>query len=143
MLRGDVIRRILWWLAPAWAAAASAYLLLGPTITSVSSSVTLGPDGATSRSAALHTSTSLLAAQGASAVLPLLIPVLLAALPLLGRSSTARRVLGVIAALLLAVFCVLGILSIGLFYVPSVAVLLVVLALEATSSEDELSDAAA
>jgi len=142
-LRGDVIRRILWWLAPAWAAAASAYLLLGPTITSVSSSVTLGQDGATSRSAALHTSTSLLAAQGVSAVFPVLIPVLLAALPLLARSSKVRRVLGVIAVLLLAVFCVLGMLSIGLFYVPSVAVLIVVLVLEATSSEDELSDAAA
>jgi len=69
--------------------------------------------------------------------------VLLAALPLLARSSKARCVLGVIAALLLAVFCVLGMLSIGLFYVPSVAVLLVVLVLEATSSEDGLSDAAA
>jgi hypothetical protein len=69
--------------------------------------------------------------------------VLLAALPLLAPSSKARRVLGVIAVLLLAVFCVLGMLSIGLFYVPSVAVLLVVLVLEATSSEDELSDAAA
>ena len=142
-MRGVLIRRIFWWLAPAWAAAASAYLLLGPTITSVSSSVTLGPDGATSRSAALHTSTSLLAAQGASAVFPVLIPVLLAALPLLARSSKARRILGVIAVLLLAVFCVLDILSIGLFYVPSVAVLLVVLALEATSSEGEPSDAAA
>jgi len=142
-LRRDVIRRILWWLAPAWAVAASAYLLLGPTITSVSSSVTLGPDGATSRGEVLRTSTSLLAAQGAAAVLPVLIPVLLAALPLLARSSKVRRVLGVIAALLLAVFCVVGMLSIGLFYVPSVAVLLIVLVLEAMSSDDELSDAAA
>ena len=91
----------------------------------------------------MHTSTSLLAAQGTSAVFPVLVPVLLAALPLLARSSKARRVLGVIAALLLAVFCVLGMLSIGFFYVPSVAVLLVVLVLEATSAEDELSDAAA
>jgi len=49
----------------------------------------------------------------------------------------------VIATLLLSVFCVLGMLSIGLFYVPSVTVLLVVLVLEATSSEDEVSDAAA
>ena len=68
---------------------------------------------------------------------------LIAALPLLARSSKARCVLGGIAALLLAVFCVLGMLSIGLFYVPSVAVLLLVLAFEAISSEDELSDAAA
>ncbi len=142
-MRGHVIRRILWWLAPAWAAGASAYLLLGPTITRVSSSVTLRPDGVTSRSETLHTSTSLLAAQGASAVFPVLIPVLIAALPLLARSSKARCVLGGIAALLLAVFCVLGMLSIGLFYVPSVAVLLLVLAFEAISSEDELSDAAA
>jgi len=69
--------------------------------------------------------------------------VLIAALPLLARSSKGRRVLGGIAALLLAVFCVLGMLSIGLFYVPSVAVLLLVLAFEAISFEDELSDAAA
>ena len=142
-MRGNVIRRILWWVAPAWAAATSAYLLLGPTVSSVSSSVTLGADGATSRSAALHTSTSLLAAQGASAVFPVLAPVLLAALPLLARNSKARCILGVIAALLLAVFCLLGMLSIGLFYVPSVVVLLVVLVLERTSSEDELPDAAA
>jgi hypothetical protein len=69
--------------------------------------------------------------------------VLLAALPLLVRSSKARCTLGVIAALLLAVFCLLGMLSIGRFYVPSVAVLLIVLALEGISFEDERSDAAA
>ena len=68
---------------------------------------------------------------------------LLTTLPLFARSPKARRVLGVIAAPVLAIFCVLGMLSIGLYYIPSLAALVAALLIQPRSPDVWPSDAAA
>jgi hypothetical protein len=66
---------------------------------------------------------SLVDDQGISVLVPLAIPVVLAIAGTLGRSRTAC----VISALLLWAFCVLGLASIGMFFIP-VALLMTVAA---------------
>jgi hypothetical protein len=129
------LRRFVWWLAPAWALAASTYLLFEPTVGTVSTSVASGLSGPAVPSRDLYSSSSLLATQGSSVLLPLLIPVVLSALPLFGRSPRWHFILGAGAAALLGLFCLLGILSVGFFYVPSLVALIVALALQTGRSE--------
>jgi amino acid transporter len=53
--------------------------------------------------------------QGISVLVPLAVPVVVAIAGMLGRSRTAR----VISALLLWAFCVIGLASIGMFFIPA------------------------
>lgn len=69
--------------------------------------------------------TSLLAVEGWWVLVPLAVPIALSTIPLLGRSPTMRRRLAIPASVLLLAFGILASLSIGTFYLPAAAVLLV------------------
>ena len=135
--------RRFWWLAPGWAVVASSYLLFAPTVAHVTESARSSANTVGESSGAIPTSSSLLETEGLSAFGPLLVPVLLTTLPLLTRRPEPRRILGTIAALLLGIFCVLGLSSIGLFYVPSVMALVVAVIVGRSSSDELPMDAAA
>ncbi|UUT35940.1 hypothetical protein [Microbacterium elymi] len=64
---------------------------------------------------------TLLQMQGSAYLLVLVIPVLIAAVPLLLRGR-AWRVSSIVAAVLLGVFALVGALSIGVFYLPAAIV---------------------
>ena len=61
---------------------------------------------------------------GAAVLLVLLLPVLLAASPLLARGGTRQVLLAASCGTLLAVFCVLGGFSVGSYYLPAAMLLL-------------------
>ena len=63
-------------------------------------------------------------------LLVLLLPVLLAASPLLVRGGTGQVLLAAGCGTLLAVFCVLGGFSVGSYYLPAAALLLAAAAVE-------------
>ena len=87
------MRRAAIWLAVAWALGVAAYFLIVP---------------------AYGSSTSGLA---------VVLPVLVAALPLAARGPRSRRTLSAVGAALLGAFTVLGAASVGLFYAPAAAAL--------------------
>ena len=66
-------------------------------------------------------STSLISSEGVSVLLILAIPVLITLMPVL----VSRRGVRIGAAVLLLVLCVLGLASIGLFFVPAVVLMTV------------------
>lgn len=74
---------------------------------------------AESNGAATTTRVSLLSNEGPSVLIVVAIPVLLVALPLLLRSATARRRARMVIAVLLGVLVLLGAMSIGVFFVPT------------------------
>jgi hypothetical protein len=137
------MRRFLWWVAPLSAAAVSAYLLACPTVATVSESIAFGsgaPAAARERTAG---SSSLLETQGPQVALPLLIPILLAALPLLAWRPVARRALAAVAVALVGAFCVVSGLSVGMFYVPTLVILAGALLIESSRPTQQPSRPAA
>ncbi len=68
---------------------------------------------------------SLLEHEGASVLLPLLIPVAFAALGVAAGWSTRPRPLRITSACLLLAFVVVGIVSIGIYYLPSAIAMVV------------------
>jgi hypothetical protein len=86
------------------------------------------PLGTQESSAGLPESVSLYTMNGWSIVVVLGLPVIFALVPVLLRRSPHIRTLFVAAAVLLTTFVSLGILSIGLYYVPS-AVLMIAAAI--------------
>ncbi|MFN2589562.1 MAG: hypothetical protein ABR518_02190 [Actinomycetota bacterium] len=91
------------------ALAAALVLLLAPLGTQVSAV----PAGSGARSEVAHT--SLLAHDGWDVAIPLSIPVVIAAVPLVWRRRLAR----IISAVLLGGFVVVGMASFGLFFAPA------------------------
>jgi hypothetical protein len=73
---------------------------------------------------------TLIDVNGAAVLLVLLLPVLLAASPLLGRGGAGQVVLAASCGTLLAVFCVLGGFSVGSYYLPAAMLLLAAAAVE-------------
>ncbi|HEU4642597.1 MAG TPA: hypothetical protein VFS44_09090 [Gemmatimonadaceae bacterium] len=112
------VRRVAGWFALAWAAAVAAYFLLGPAYRWATSAIHVSAEQAPTRVEATGTAT-LLAVNGPRALIALLLPVLLTALPLLARRPATRRRLAGAAAVLLGVFVLLGAASVGLFYLPA------------------------
>ena len=106
--------RVLQGVAFSLAVAGGIALLLIPTYTSVSS--VGGPGIPDTPEVTEHL--TLLAVNGPSILVPLLIPVFLTGLPLLIRGNPWRGV-SIAATVLLAAFAVLGLASIGLFYLPA------------------------
>jgi hypothetical protein len=119
----------MWWIAPAMAAATAAFVYLAPMVSTMSDTMSMRPDG-TPAHAVLRGTTSLRASQGSSILIPILIPVLLAALPLAGRDPKSRQAYGILSAALLGVFILLGSMSIGMFYVPTLLALIAALLLD-------------
>jgi hypothetical protein len=119
------MRRFLYWLAPLWTVAASVFLLFGPTYTTTRESVAITQDETRISNGVTSSSRSRFEIQGWVALMPLLIPVALSVVPLVGRSSRGRQILSLAAAVVLATFCVLLIVSIGMFYIPAVIALII------------------
>ena len=67
---------------------------------------------------------SLLQMNGWRILIVLGIPVVFAAVPVIFRRSAHARTLCVAAAVLLCTFCILGALSIGIYYAPSAALMI-------------------
>ena len=67
---------------------------------------------------------SLLQMNGSRVVIVLAIPVVFAAVPVIFRRSAHARTLCVAAAVLLCTYCVLGALSIGLYFAPSAGLMI-------------------
>ena len=116
------MRRAAMWLALAWTLGMAAYFLLVPVYGSSTSGLAVAPGAAPARWSRSGRET-LLSVGGSGALIAILLPVLLAALPLAARSPRGRRTLSAVGAALLGVFTVLGAASVGLFYAPAAAAL--------------------
>jgi hypothetical protein len=124
----SIAERALVFAAQGWALGVTIYLAFVPIYEGVES---LREAGMTAeRITTAHR--TLLEANGPGVLVPMLIPVVLTALPLLRFVSATRRRLEVISAMLLLVFVVVGALSIGLFYAPSAMAMLIAAALAAS-----------
>jgi hypothetical protein len=101
-----------------------AVLPIGSQTETSSSGASGGPDGTVS---SIDTTTvshpSLLTAEGPSVLLVLAVPVAITTVPLLWRQR--RGQVGIGAAVALGLFVILGILTIGLFYLPALVALVV------------------
>jgi len=120
-------RRIVQLVALGLALSATVYLLAVPTYSGQSTTVT--SDGTTTT---VEVAQTLLAANGPGVLGVLLLPVLLTAVPALwwGRGRTA---VGVTCAVLLLLLCVVGLLTVGVFFFPAAVVATVALVVPAWS----------
>jgi hypothetical protein len=108
--------RALAWAAVAWTVAVALVLLVAPMGTRVSAS----SNGSETVTTTSHT--SLLETEGAGVIVILLVPVAVALAGALGRGAARQR--RIVAGSVLLVFCLLGAMSVGLFFVPAAAALL-------------------
>jgi hypothetical protein len=76
---------------------------------------------------------SLLSSEGPSLVVVLAIPVLLVALPLMLRNATWTYRSRVLIVVLLSILVVLGAMSIGLFFVPTLIAMIVSMSAQAST----------
>ncbi|MFC8796539.1 hypothetical protein ACFT2C_02300 [Promicromonospora sp. NPDC057138] len=107
-----VPKRVLQLVAAGLALVAAAAVIALPLYSEVSS---------TSAGDQQATSSTVLSVVGPTVLLTMLVPVLGAALPLAARSR-AWQPLSVVSAAVLAVFVVLGLLSVGWFFIPALIV---------------------
>jgi len=137
----DRLRRIpertLVWAALGWAVGVTIYLAFVPIYEGIASVAEEGANTeriTTARGTLLDAEIivahgTLLDVDGIGVVVPLLVPIVLTALPLLRTRYATRRRLEMVSAILLLVFVVGGALSIGLFYAPSAMAMLIAAAL--------------
>lgn len=130
------MKRAVWLLAPAWAVGISFYIMFAPLIRGVSASASLSR-GPVSQTAPQAFSSSWYQAFGLAAARPLAIPVLLALLPALMRSTKSRRIFGAVSILGLGGFCLLAAFSIGPYFMPSVVALAAALVIECVIERKE------
>ena len=127
MLKRTSVTAFSAWAAHALAWGAGLWMVFGPVYQGVSVSATTA--GEPAGEATRHTHT-LVEANGLWVLWLLLIPVVMSGLVLLAialtvQGQTRRKALLWTPALALLVFCVVGIFSIGLFYLPALVALLV------------------
>ena len=79
------------------------------------------------------TRVSLLSNEGPSVLIVVAIPVLLVALPLMLRGAAARYRSRVVIVVLLGIFVMLGAMSIGLFFVPTLIAMIVSMSTQAAT----------
>lgn len=114
MVQRPVAARVLQGVAFALTIAVALAVLFLPTYASETSSAGSGsPDGPV-----VTEGLTALAVNGPAILVPLLIPVFLTGLPFLVRGKPWKGV-SIAATVLLAAFAVLGLASIGLFYLPA------------------------
>lgn len=107
----------------ALAVIAAAYLLVVPTYAAESTTIMLGPAGP-GAPVSTRSESTLLEAEGWSALVPVLIPVILSAAPLLLNGTRYAAPARLLAAVLLLGFVVIAGFSIGLFYLPNAVAML-------------------
>jgi hypothetical protein len=117
---------LLAWLAVAWTVAAGVALALAPMVsvaTSSSVSTPEGSPGAVPEVVTTRSTETLLQNEGAGLVVVLLVPVAVALVGALGGGPAARRRRIAAGGVLLGA-CVVGAMSIGIFYLPAAVALL-------------------
>ena len=120
--RWQPLERGVNWLATVLAAIAAGYVLVVPFYSTVTvTSSTTGPGSQVTE----YGSETLLSVNGPRVLPVVLLPVVLAAIPLLRGTPHQRRVRSAVVAVLLVGFTILGGFTIGLFYVPSALAMLV------------------
>ena len=122
------MQRILRWFPVAWAAGVYLVLLGLPVYSQVSD--TMSTDGSAVRTAGRAT---LAAVNGPAIYLTLAVPLLASALAVLPWPATLRRPADIVGAAIATGFVVLGMASVGMFFIPS-ALALIALALGARPS---------
>lgn len=115
-----------------WAVGVAAYLAVAPFYAGVEASAMRGSPPVFAAPA----SRTLLEVDGSIALIAMLLPVALAALPLLRRASKTRLPLEIISAAFLILFVTIGGLSIGLFYAPSALLMLAAAVLAVAARRD-------
>ncbi len=120
------------------AIAASALFTSYPMGSSTSTSSSISSTGVQSSTVIHHSSETLLAHEGPSVLIVLAIPVVLALGAIVVARWRHRQGARIVIAFLLLVGCLLGAMSVGLFYVPAAA-LLVVSAAMTTPRRDVVS----
>lgn len=103
------------WVAVGWSLVATSYLIVVPVYSSRRAMISTSAASATSETVGAK---RLLQVSPRAAVV-LAVPLLLSASPLVVRRRRARRSITFVAATLLSGVCVLGAMTIGLFFLPS------------------------
>ena len=112
----------------ALAIAASAFFAFFPmTSTSLSSSVSVSPSGRQGPVSTVvrHSSHTLLSQEGSSVLIVLAIPIVLAFAAIAVSGTHHRQGIRIVLACLLGVGCLLGAMTVGPFYLPAAAALVV------------------
>ena len=124
--------RVLSAIAALWAAGVALFLLFAPTYETAVS--TYGPNTPASEVARteVRSHATALEVNGPQIAFTLSIPILVALLPLLFRKHRRAALLG--AGALTLCFCILGALSVGIFYLPTALLLVVAGAITAPAS---------
>jgi MFS family permease len=107
------------------AIAASAFFAWYPAGSSTSTSSSISSTGVQSSTVVRRSSETLLAHEGPSVLIVLAIPVVLAVGAIVVARWRRRHGARIVIACLLLVGCMLGAMSVGLFYVPAAALLMV------------------
>lgn len=121
------MRRIAVLLAFGWSVATFLYLLSAPVYAGVSSTVTAARHGSTNHLPVVSTLSNLVEVNGPGVLAPLALPVGLSLLAVLAAFVTAGRVSSravAITGIAAALFCLLGAMTVGLFYAPVALLLL-------------------
>lgn len=122
------MRRGANWFALIWAVLIGGFLLFGPVYGTATSSIATSPADHVA-SSVRREPVSLAASEGLWGYVLLALPVVLAGVPLLVASRRVRMRLNVALGVFVGMFALLGMASIGLFYVPvAIALILAVLA---------------
>lgn len=119
MVRASRTENVVTGLAVCCALLASAFVLFGPMYATKSTVVGSRAEGTT------VATSGALAVNGWDILPAVLIPVLLAAMPLMWQRHPTRGLMTAICTLVLFGFCILAGFSIGLFYLPTVLIMLI------------------
>jgi hypothetical protein len=132
MILRCAMRRYLRWFPLAWASGASLVLLWIPMYSEISDTISTGEAG-------VHTfgHATLGAVSGPRVYLILAIPIVAAALAALPWPATLRRPATITGAVISAAFVLLGMMSVGLLFLPSTVGLIALV--QATSSSSRLA----
>lgn len=131
-VRPSGAKRVLQWIALGLAVAASAFLTFLP----VYSGVTSDSNGTSTEARA-----TLVQVNGPSVLILLAVPVVISLVPLLAHGR-AWPLLSIVAAILLGIAVLLGILSIGVFFVPALIVEIIAACLPKRATSRKVSSAA-
>jgi len=134
-----MVRRLMWWIPPLVAAATAVLFSIAGSVATLSEPLS-GRPGAPARAVVY---TSLRSEQGSWIITPLLIPLVLALLPLIARDPQSRRAFAVLSAALLAVFYLIGSMTIGPLYIPTLITLVAVIVIDRLLPASSVSDATA
>lgn len=121
------MRRLVILLAVGWSSAVLLHLLTAPAYEAITSSAVTTPDGSTGFGSGVVTRATVLEVNGPGALVPLTFPLVVSAIALIAAfiasSRWSSRTAG-LAAAVVAVFSLMGAMTIGVYYIPVALLLL-------------------